>query len=152
MDPNLDPVALEYLSEQRVAHVGVIDGSEPYITPLSFVIDGSNLMFRTHVGRRIEAIRLSPRVCIEASSYDETSFEWFSVIAWGNAREATEIETARCLELLFDKYRDQYASPVSMSRPEIPGGMIKVIIVPIDRLTSATSSGFLQPLMRPGRL
>lgn len=152
MEPNLDPVALEYLSEQRVAHVGVVDGDEPYVTPLSFVIDGRKLMFRTHVGRRIEAIRRAPRVCIEASSYDETSYEWFSVIAWGDAREATEQEVEGCLQLLFDKYRDQYASAAAVSRPEIIGGMIKVMVVPIDELTSATSSGFLQPLMRPGRL
>lgn len=152
MDPNLDPVALEYLAEQRVAHVGVVDGGEPYVTPLSFVMDGPLLMFRTHVGRRIEAIRKAPRLCIEASSHDEDTYEWFSVIAWGDAREATEEEAGRCLELLFEKYRDQYASPTSSSRPEILGGMIKVIAVPIDTLTSATSSGFLQPLMRPGRL
>ncbi len=152
MESNLDPVALEYLAEQRVAHVGVVDGDEPYVTPLSFVIDGEMLMFRTHIGRRIEAIRERPRVCIEASSYDDASYEWFSVIAWGNAREADERETGRCLELLFEKYRDQYASATTMSRPEILGGMVIVVAVPIDRITSATSSGFLQPLMRPGRL
>lgn len=152
MDMNLDPVALEYLAEQPVAHVGVIDGVEPYVTPLSFVIDESTLLFRTRIGRRIDAIRVNPRVCIEASSYDDTSYEWFSVIAWGNAREADDDEQGRCLELLFDKYRDQYESAASTSRPEIVGGMVKVIAVPLDMLTSATSSGFLQPMLRPGRL
>ena len=51
-----DAEALDFLEHEMVAHVGVIDDGKPYVTPMSFALDGRRLLFRTKPGRRFEAI------------------------------------------------------------------------------------------------
>src|SRR5690606_41736812 len=77
--------ALDLLTAAPVAHIGVFSNGGPYVTPISFVVTGNLIALRTVPGRRLEAIRENPRVCIEASEFDPTSGEWASAIGWGSA-------------------------------------------------------------------
>src|SRR5690554_856039 len=85
MQPLTRVQALDLLTAAPVAHIGVISNGEPYVTPISFVVTGNLIALRTVPGRRLEAIRENPRVCIEASEFDPTSGEWARATVWGSA-------------------------------------------------------------------
>ena len=53
-----------------MAHIGVLSEGEPYVTPMSFVVDDNRILFRTKPGKRYEAMMKNPVVSIEASTFD----------------------------------------------------------------------------------
>lgn len=82
--------AFRLLSEAPVAHLGVISEGRPYVTPMSFVVDGERILFRTVAGRKFRAIAENPNVCIEASRFDEQTGDWVSVVVTGTAKETKD--------------------------------------------------------------
>jgi uncharacterized protein len=50
----------------KVMRIGLVDGTQPYVVPLSFGYDGTSLYFHcAREGRKLEIIRRSGRVCFE---------------------------------------------------------------------------------------
>jgi nitroimidazol reductase NimA-like FMN-containing flavoprotein (pyridoxamine 5'-phosphate oxidase superfamily) len=140
------------LEEEDVAHIGVISDGEPYVTPLSYVIDGSEFLFRTGSGRRLDAIRENPRVCIEVTQYDPETGDWRSVVAWGTARVVDSPgERSETVEMLLRKYRHVMEDPLSFgARPPLAEPFI--VTVELERITGRSSGAGLTPRSRPGRL
>ena len=63
---------------------------EPYVTPMSFVVDSDRILFRTNPGKRHEAMLENPVVSIEASTFDEeTGTGSVSSSGEGRPRQAT---------------------------------------------------------------
>ena len=144
--------ALELLESERVAHVATAAGGEPYVTPISFVIIGDELLFRTAPGRRLDAITANPRVCIEASRTDEVG-NWKSVLAFGDAYVADDPHReVDVVAALLEKYADAAESLLASSptRPFDPQPVL--VAVPLTEVTGRTSGSGLNPRTRPGRL
>lgn len=141
------------LEEEKVAHIGVITDGGPYVTPISYVLVGGHLAFRTAPGRRTEAIEADPRVSIEVSRYDEETGDWSSVIVTGTARVMPEGEDSDqvVVDALFDKYRHAYQSLLSVPSG-IGLGPRFIVTVEIAEISGRTSGGFLTQRTRPGRL
>jgi nitroimidazol reductase NimA-like FMN-containing flavoprotein (pyridoxamine 5'-phosphate oxidase superfamily) len=153
MEEIAESEAIEFLTHAMVAHIGVISDGEPYVTPMSFVVDGRRILFRTKPGRRFEAIEATPVVSIEASHFDESSGDWVSVVVRGRAREADDPETtARTVELLYDKYEAVLGSPLGHGGLQPMSTFPHVIEVPIDDITGMTSGRGFAIRTRPGRL
>jgi nitroimidazol reductase NimA-like FMN-containing flavoprotein (pyridoxamine 5'-phosphate oxidase superfamily) len=149
----LESEAIEFLSHAKVAHIGVISDGEPYVTPMSFVVDRRRILFRTKPGRRFEAIEANPVVSIEASHFDETSGDWISVVVKGRARESDDPETtARTVELLYEKYEAVLGSPLGHGGLQPMAAFPHVIEVPIEEITGMTSGRGFAIRTRPGRL
>jgi nitroimidazol reductase NimA-like FMN-containing flavoprotein (pyridoxamine 5'-phosphate oxidase superfamily) len=145
--------ALEFLREAMVAHIGVVHGGEPYVTPMSFVVDGRRLLFRTKPGKRFEAIESHPTVCVEVSQYDETSGDWTSVVVKGRAAERTDDPTtSRAVELLMDKYAAVLGPPLSHGGIQPLSSFPHVVEVPIEEITGMASGRGFSYRTRPGRL
>jgi nitroimidazol reductase NimA-like FMN-containing flavoprotein (pyridoxamine 5'-phosphate oxidase superfamily) len=146
--------ALEILAGEYVAHLGVISNGAPYVTPMSFVIDGDRILFRTMTGRKLDAIRANPTVCIELSRYDEDTGNWESVIVEGKARLVDDDETRRTtVALIFDKYEKVMGSPLSGGGGLMPlGGYPQVIEVPIDDVVGMSSGRGMSARTKPGRM
>jgi nitroimidazol reductase NimA-like FMN-containing flavoprotein (pyridoxamine 5'-phosphate oxidase superfamily) len=145
--------ALEFLTQAKVAHIGVISDGEPYVTPMSFVLEGRRILFRTKPGRRFAAIEESPVVSIEASHFDESTGDWISVVVKGRAREAEDPETtARTIQLLYDKYEAVLGSPLGLGGLQPMSTYPHVIEVPIEEITGMTSGRGFSIRTRPGRL
>ncbi|HSJ34759.1 MAG TPA: pyridoxamine 5'-phosphate oxidase family protein [Acidimicrobiia bacterium] len=143
--------ARQLLSEAMVAHLGVIDHGEPYVTPISFVVSDNAICVRTGGGRRVDAIADNPRVCVEASEFDVDSGNWQSAIAWGEAELMEDDAGARDIVLaLMDKYRTSIGSSLSPGG-SFPGAGV-IIRIPIDRITGRASGSFFSVRTRPGRL
>jgi len=145
--------ALRLLEEAAVAHLGLISKGRPYVTPMSFVVDGERVLFRTKPGKKLEAIKENPEVCIEASRFDEETGWWASVIVMGTARESHDADTEQLtVELLFEKYSKSLGSPLSRDGLQPLPGFPHVIEVKIEEVTGMSSGGGLRARTRPGRL
>ena len=153
MDEITESEALQFLTESMVAHIGVIVDEEPYVTPISFVVEGNRVLFRTKPGKRFEAIEANPAVCIEVSVFDETTGDWTSVVVRGKTQERTDEATAsHTIDLLFEKYADALGSPLSHGGLQPMAAFPHVIEVPIENMTGMTSGRGFSYRTRPGRL
>ncbi len=153
MEPMTEGDALHFLSTAMVAHIGVVSAGDPYVTPMSFVVDGRRILFRTKPGKRLEAIEANPVVSIEVSTFDETSGTWMSVVVKGRAIERVDDETAaRAVELLLDKYQAVLGSPFGHGGLQPMASFPHVVEVPIEEITGMTSGSGFSFRTRPGRL
>lgn len=153
MEPLTEAETLALLASCLTAHIGVIDGETPYVSPMSFVLDGHTLAFRTGAGRRLEAIKASPRVCVEASQYVDENGAWESAIAWGMASVVVDNELKNSVvQRLLSKYEDLIGSPLAFSAWQPVGGSPIVVAVEIDEVSGLSSGRGFSPRTRPGRL
>lgn len=146
-----DEECWEVLEAGRVAHVGLIDQGEPYVTPLSYVVKGRELLFRGAPGRRAGALEANPRVCVEVTVLEESG-SWRSVVLWGDARLIDDPAVhADVVTALLAKYPVETA-PGFSSPAAYPQERHVVAVIP--RLTTGRSSdgGDDIPATRPGRL
>ena len=139
------------LREEDVAHVGVVDGSEPYVGPLSFVYADGAIVFRTVGGRRVNALRKNPRVSIEVSRTDQMTGSWKSVIVAGTSEFVDGEEGAVMIAKLLGKYRD-VIDPLLGTSGQLPTEATHVVRVSIDTMSGRSSSSLFGRAMRPGRL
>ena len=152
---DLTPVRChDLLRDGYVGHLGVIDGDDPYVTPLSYVVVDDRVCFRTGPGRRAAALAANPRVCFEVSSYDDATGDWESVILWGLARE---IEDDRLVQnvigALLAKYEGALGSPLTHGAPG-PGPLASDLhfSIPIEDVSGRSSGSYFGVRTRPGRL
>ncbi len=145
--------ARRFLDESLVAHIGVMSEGEPYVTPMSFVVDSDRILFRTKPGKRHEAMLENPAVSIEVSIFDEETGDWTSVIVRGMAAEADDDATILLtVQLLFDKYGTVLGSPLSRGGIQPMARFPHVVQVTIDEITGMTSGRGFTIRTRPGRL
>jgi nitroimidazol reductase NimA-like FMN-containing flavoprotein (pyridoxamine 5'-phosphate oxidase superfamily) len=153
MDELTREESLRLLAEAPVAHLGVISDGRAYVTPMSFVLDGERILFRTMPGRKFRAIEESPDVCVEVSTFDATSGSWASVIVNGTAREVTDAPTGElAVQRLLNKYSESIGSPMGRSGLQPLAGLPHVVEVTIGEVTGMSSGRGLSPRTRPGRL
>jgi len=142
------------LATGEVAHIGVVVDGEPYVSPVSYVVVGSDLYFRTGEGRRLGALRAAGRVCVEVCRTDAGAAHWESVIAWGTPEVVTDEQLATDVAThLLEKYRPLIPSPLAFSWAP-PGGSrgAATVRIALDTVTGRASSAGFGPEMRPGRL
>lgn len=145
--------AYRLLREAPVAHLGVISEGKPYVIPMSFVVDGERLLFRTKPGRKFSALEESPTVCVETSTFDEETGAWTSVLVTGTAKESDDQATRqKTIEWLFTKYARALGSPLDRGGLQPLTGFPHVIEVHIEEITAFSSGGAFSPRTRPGRL
>ena len=123
------------------------------MTPMSFVVDSDRILFRTKPGKRYEAMLENSAVSIEASTFDNETGDWTSVIVVGRAAEARDDATiSLTVQLLFQKYGTVLGSPLSRGEIQPMASFPHVMQVPIDEITGMTSGGGFAMRTRPGRL
>lgn len=153
MEPITTKEALSVLGSEPVAHLGVVYDGEPYVTPMSFVVDGDRILFRTLPGKKLEALRANPVVCVEVSRFDEGSGDWVSVILRGTAQETNdEAAGVAAVTMLLDKYREAVGSPLSRGGIQPLIGLPHVIEVTITEISGMTSGRGWSHRTKPGRL
>jgi uncharacterized protein len=157
MEMNMDPLdhkeAMAVLRLAPVAHLGVVVDGDPYVTPMSFVVEHNTILFRTLPGRKLEGMRAHPNVCVEVSRYDEKTGDWVSVIVKGSAREVENAERSELVVgLLLEKYREVMGSPLQAGGIHPIIGLPHVIEVEIEEISGLISGRGWGPRTKPGRL
>lgn len=74
------------LSAGKIGHLGCVDSGEPYVVPINYVVDGESIYSHSLPGRKIDAMRVHPRVCLQVDQI-AGDFNWRSVIAFGDFEE-----------------------------------------------------------------
>jgi nitroimidazol reductase NimA-like FMN-containing flavoprotein (pyridoxamine 5'-phosphate oxidase superfamily) len=96
--------ARELLSAERVGRLGCIAEGDPYVVPVNYVYDGEFAIIHSLPGRKIVAMRLNPRVCLQVDKI-ESNFGWRSVIVFGSYEEVTNrADRSQTLELLLKRF------------------------------------------------
>ncbi|HET8739475.1 MAG TPA: pyridoxamine 5'-phosphate oxidase family protein [Acidimicrobiia bacterium] len=153
MDQLTRDEALQLLNTTPVAHLGLISDGAPYVTPMSFVVDGEEILFRTMAGKKLNALRDNPNVCVEVSQFDEETGEWASVIVTGTATEVADRNKGeRAVQLLFDKYANVLGDPLSRGGLQPMPGLPYLVSLKIEQITGVSSGRGFSPRTRPGRL
>ena len=92
--PEIDAI----LREARVLRLGLVDGLEPYVVPLSFGYDGEALYFHcATAGRKLDLLQRNPLVCFEVDELDRV-VEGTEACRWGVAYRSV-IGTGRAVVL-----------------------------------------------------
>lgn len=154
MDTLSQQEAKDVLEAAPVAHLGMVDDGLPYVTPMSFVVDNGRILFRTMPGRKLDALRDNPAVCIEVSLYEDDSGDWASVIVTGEAEIVEDDFTkTEAIALLLRKYEKVMGSPLSRGGGiQAIAGLPHVIAVPIANISGMASGRGWSRRTRPGRL
>ena len=87
----------------EVCHLGMADGDQPYVVPVSFGYDGQSVYFHSaRDGRKIDVIAANPRVCVQferrvvlvtsETEACEWSFAFESAIGFGVVEELRDPE------------------------------------------------------------
>jgi nitroimidazol reductase NimA-like FMN-containing flavoprotein (pyridoxamine 5'-phosphate oxidase superfamily) len=143
--------AMEMLRDEFVAHIAVTTEDGPYVSPISFVFTGDDIVFRTRPGARLAALVSDPRTCVEVSTYDPQSGAWECVIVRGRARRfRDESSVQRAMSALLEKYRPVLGSALSPSGT-VPLGDEVIVAVSVDEISGRTSGSFFGVRTRPGR-
>lgn len=103
------------LRDARVCRLAMSDGGTPYLVPLTFALDGEDLVLHSaRTGRKLEILRRNPAVCFEVEegvevavgpSPCETGMRFRTVIGHGVAELVEdEVERGRLLALFGPRY------------------------------------------------
>ncbi len=76
----------ELLEGTYIGHIACAQGNQPYITPFSYVYHDDFIYSFATVGKRMEWMRVNPRVCIEIEKIVDRR-EWQTVVAFGRYEE-----------------------------------------------------------------
>ena len=92
------------LRSQRLARLGCVSDGYPYVVPINYVYDGESVLSHSLPGRKIEAMRAAPRVCLQVDEVRD-QFNWKSVLVFGTFEELTgSDERSRALNLLLSLF------------------------------------------------
>jgi len=84
--------ALVILREGTLGRLGCIAEGWPYVVPVNYYFDGENIYIHTLPGKKLDALRANPRVCLQVDEIKD-SYNWRSVIAYGTFEEISNEET-----------------------------------------------------------
>ena len=89
------------LLSQVVGRIGCTDGKSPYITPVTYVFDGKDIIGQTKEGLKLKIMRKNPRVCFEVDVMSGMT-NWQSVIITGTFCELKGKKADKAREYLFE--------------------------------------------------
>ncbi|WP_431218974.1 pyridoxamine 5'-phosphate oxidase family protein [Leifsonia xyli] len=118
----------DVLSEQTVGRLGLVDGSTPYVVPISYAYRDGDVYAHSAQGRKLDALRAHPEICFEVDDVVSID-EWTSVIAWGTFEQLLGSEAREGMDYLLDRFRPLAAA----SGTEHPGaqmGMRRTLDIP----------------------
>lgn len=103
------------LREARICRLAVSEGDRPYLVPLSFALDGDDVVLHSaRAGRKIDALRRNPAVCFEveegvelvpAATACQFGMRFRTVIGFGEVEFVEDrAERVRLLALLGQRY------------------------------------------------
>jgi hypothetical protein len=96
-----DSIAI--LRAGSLGRLGCIADGRPYVVPINYFFDGKDVYIHSLPGRKIEALRANPRVCLQVDEIRD-AYHWRSVIAYGSYEElADEKLREEILAKLFNR-------------------------------------------------
>lgn len=127
----------EFLATQFVGRLGMLDGTRPYVVPISYAFRDGAVYCHSAQGLKVRSLRSHPEACFEVD--EVISLErWRSVIAWGTFEQLIGADAKRGVEILLDRFRPLTATGPSAAHPGAELGMMRTLDIP--RLPEAHES------------
>lgn len=76
----------DILAKNHYAHLGCVDGDEPYVVPITYVFQDGFAYGYMLDGLKVEHLRKNPKTCLQVERVVNEN-EWESVICWGSFEE-----------------------------------------------------------------
>lgn len=73
-------------------------GAHVEIFPITFIVVGGTIVFRTGEGTKVAAMTVNPEVAFEADGYDENTHEAWSVVARARAGDIADADVPDALD------------------------------------------------------
>jgi nitroimidazol reductase NimA-like FMN-containing flavoprotein (pyridoxamine 5'-phosphate oxidase superfamily) len=127
--------ARKLFGSAKVARLGCIVNGEPYVVPISCLLEDNYLYSHSLNGMKISALRENPRACVQVDEIG-SALLWRSAIAFGRYEEVTNPDQrSEYLNKLFREF--PMLTPVE-SIIAVDGLAQQVIVfrIRIDRLTA----------------
>jgi hypothetical protein len=140
-----EPAELRALLEgARWCRLAMVDGDRPYLVPITFALDGPDLVLHSApVGRKVELLRRNPAVCFEVEeglavepgpTACDFTIRFRTVIGEGTAEFVEDLaERARLLAL----WSARFGAPTELSPQEV--ARTCVIRIRVARLSGKRS-------------
>lgn len=90
------------IQSQSICRLGCIDANRPYIVPISYYYDGNYLYCQSEEGKKMEAMRKNPSVCIQMDIINSIN-NYQSVIVFGEFEELKEWKAEKARKEMFEK-------------------------------------------------
>lgn len=119
----------EFLASQYVGRLGMVDGTRPYVVPISYAFHEGAVYFHSAPGMKVQALRSHPEVCFEVDDVASLE-EWRSVIAWGAFEQLIGSDARAGVEILLDRFRPLTSTPGSAPHPGAEIGMMRTLDIP----------------------
>jgi nitroimidazol reductase NimA-like FMN-containing flavoprotein (pyridoxamine 5'-phosphate oxidase superfamily) len=151
-----DSEAREFLTSQKIAHLGTVDANGwPYVVPLTYIYLGDDKLWvhtGAHQGHFLTNLEQNPRVCVTVSEIGgmETNGQYLcdgaqlygSVVVFGTATIVRNDDEKK--KWFFDRLRERYvpkevSAHLSAEYPDI--NKIIVYEIAIEKMTGKRSSG-----------
>lgn len=81
----------DFLSRVNYGHLACCREDQPYVVPIYFAYDGTDIFIYTTEGLKSQVIEDNPRVCLQVEEIIDPG-GWQSVIAFGDAKRITDAE------------------------------------------------------------
>ena len=90
----------DLLKQQVTGRIACSDNGTPYIVPVNYVYDGTQIYGHCTAGKKIDIMRKNPKVCFQVDEI-RTIFNWQSVLAWGRFEELVDMaEKERAMQAI----------------------------------------------------
>jgi nitroimidazol reductase NimA-like FMN-containing flavoprotein (pyridoxamine 5'-phosphate oxidase superfamily) len=98
----------DLLRNHYVGHIACADGDGPYVVPFTYFFDEptKTIVGYTTEGRKANALRADPRVCINVTDVSNLS-HWRSVVIEGRFEELGGMESVDAIRLLITKLKNR---------------------------------------------
>jgi nitroimidazol reductase NimA-like FMN-containing flavoprotein (pyridoxamine 5'-phosphate oxidase superfamily) len=136
----------EIIEKTTCCRIGLVDGSNPYIIPVNFVVNNNHLYFHSaKEGRKIDILRKNNFVCFEMDIEGEIvkgqqacfwGMKYVSIIGFG---QASIIEDNAGKEKVLDMLMEKYAGRRSYLYANAELDKILIIDVKIDTISGKQS-------------
>lgn len=70
------------LHHNVIGHLGCCIGHQPYVVPMCYAYDGTNIYGRTYEGLKLNSLRKNPDICFQVEEI-ETMTNWKTVVCMG---------------------------------------------------------------------
>ena len=90
----------DLLTESGYGHLACSRDDQPYVVPIYYAYDGTDIFIYTTAGLKSEIIARNPKICLQVEDIRDDGF-WRSVVVLGEAREVTTpVERERAVDLV----------------------------------------------------
>ena len=131
--------ALAVIREGKLGRLGCIDGGEPYVVPINYVLHEGSIYSHSLPGKKIDALRSNPRACLQVDHIDD-DFHWRSAIAFGTFVEINVPDQRREILMKFLTRFPQLTPVESRTVLDAAAPDSVVFRIVIDRLTGVAET------------